>query len=161
MEQHTDYPFGSQVELTVGQSPDTPLTIALSAPDYLHVESLCVNDEPVSTAVQDGFMTLTRRFAPGDRIVLTYRFDAAWTGPDNRDIGDSAVRKAVYGPLVLGAPNGRPIGTNADAPLRKTSDGCCFVIEGTQDTLTPLYHLLDPGVSSAAGFRREVLVRRL
>ena len=160
VEQHTDYPFGSQVGLTVGESPETPVTVALTAPDYLHVESLCVNGEPVSTALRDGFMTVTRRFEPGDRIVLTYRFDAEWVDPDNRDIGDPVVRKAVYGPLVLGAPNGRPVGTVADAPLRKTSDGCRFVIEGTQDTLTPLYHLLDPGVSSSAGFSREVLVRR-
>ena len=160
MEQHTDYPFGSQVEFTIEESPDTLVTVALSAPDYLHVENLRVNGESVSTAVRDGFMAVTRRFEPGDRIVLDYSFDAEWVGPDNRDIGDSAVQKAVYGPLVLGAPAGKTIGTDTDAPLRKTEDGCRFVIEGTQDTLAPLYHLLDPNVSSATGFRREVLVRK-
>ena len=157
--QQTDYPFGNRVEFTVNESPDTPLTLALPAPSYLNVESLTVNGERTSAVVRKGFMTVTRRFVPGDRIVLDYSFDAGWLGPENKDMEGSAVRKAMYGPLVLGAPNGRSLTAGTEAPLQKTEDGYRFVIEGTQDTLTPLYHLLDPNVSSATRYSREVLVR--
>ena len=159
MKQETDYPFGSQVEFTVNQGPERNMTVALPVPSYLKVGRLTVNGQEITPAVKNGFITVTRKFIPRDKIVLEYSFDAGWEALDNKDIKDPSLRRAVYGPLVLGSKAKKQMTLAQESPLVRVGDSYQFVIEGTQDTLSPLYHLLDPQVSQAAKYHREVVAK--
>ena len=106
-----------------------------------------------------GFLRVSGHFDAGDTVALNYGFEPRWVPLENRDIAYKTLYKAMYGPLVLGY--------EADAPLELAgkefsivADGPdAFRIEGTEFRLTPLYHLLDPAVSSGANYHRMVTVK--
>lgn len=160
LEQRTEYPFGDRVEVTVTEAPARPVTLALAAPSYLRIGSLTVNGEEAATDRADGFVELQRTYRKGDRIVLEYAFDTRWEPLGNADIADKTLYKAMYGPLVLGYDAPAPIelhGRTAIVP----KDGYTFQIEGTPYRLRPLYHLMDPQVSSGTDYRKGVVARIL
>ncbi|HJB84507.1 MAG TPA: glycoside hydrolase family 127 protein [Candidatus Alistipes merdigallinarum] len=138
---------------------------------------------------QNGFVTATGRFAAGDTLTLTYGFDARWVRLENKDITDSTRYKAMYGPLVLGyeaetplefmgeveivpasdgrscavrgAKECRPVAAGKSGKNSFKRDGATFeIVEGTEHRFTPLYHLLDPAVSSGANYHRMVTVKK-
>ena len=136
---------------------------------------------------QNGFVMATGRFAAGDTLTLTYAFEARWVRLENKDITDTSRYKAMYGPLVLGyeaetpfefmgeveivpaadgrscavrgAKECRPVVAGKGGKNSFTRDGATFeIVEGTEHSFTPLYHLLDPAVSSGANYHRMVTV---
>lgn len=155
--QSTDYPFGSRVEFTLEKAPNREMSLAFFIPSYMN-DTLRVNGEKVTENKKDGFAILTRRFSTGDKIELDYAFTTSWQPLANKDISDTTLRKALYGPLVLGAKTTEPliVPENALPPVR-IGNRYEFLIEETGDTLKPLYHLMDPSVSLKNKYHREVI----
>ena len=155
--QSTDYPFGSRVEFTLEKAPDREMSLAFFIPSYMN-DTLRVNGEKVTANKKDGFAVLTRRFSTGDKIELDYAFTTSWQPLANKDISDTTLRKALYGPLVLGAKTTEPliVPENTLPPVR-IGNRYEFLIEETGDTLKPLYHLMDPSVSLKNKYHREVI----
>lgn len=157
LDQHTAYPFGDQVEVVITEAPQEQITIALTSPSYLKTESLTLNGETIPARFVQGFMEVDGSFKAGDKIVLKYSFDARWVPFENRDVTDKTLYKAMYGPLVLGYQADLPMELNTQAPIVKQGD--LFRVEGSDQVLAPLYHLLDPVVSSGASYHRMVAVK--
>ena len=121
-------------------------------------DTLRINGETVTASKKDGFAVLTRRFSSGDKVELDYAFSPSWQPLANKDISDTTLRKALYGPLVLGAKTTEPliVSENTLPPVR-IGNRYEFLIEETGDTLKPLYHLMDPSVSLKDKYHREVI----
>ena len=160
--QKTEYPFGQQMEMTLEKAPAKAISLAFFIPSYMSPDSLSVNGEKAAVETKNGFAVLTRRFSPGDRVTLDYSFTTAWQPLQNKDITDTTLRKALYGPLVLGTAQGRPFPATAatTTPPQRLGDSYRFLVESTGDTLTPLYHLMDPSVCLKDRYRRGVINSR-
>lgn len=157
LRQSTDYPFGSRVEFTLEKVPNREMSLAFFIPSYMN-DTLRINGETVTASKKDGFAVLTRRFSSGDKVELDYAFSPSWQPLANKDISDTTLRKALYGPLVLGAKTTEPliVSENTLPPVR-IGNRYEFLIEETGDTLKPLYHLMDPSVSLKDKYHREVI----
>lgn len=127
----SDYPFGDKVRFTFLNAPSSKeFVLSLVVPADVNVTGLTVNGMPTEIKPTEGFVHIKRIFEEGDSIVLTYEAEERKVS-----VGfDSSVYKIMRGPLVLSWPN----------------DG---------DSKIPLYHLMDPEVSSQSGFSRCVLTK--
>ncbi|MBP2708388.1 glycoside hydrolase family 127 protein [Microbispora sp. RL4-1S] len=73
VEMRTDYPWQGRVELTVedeGGRDEDPWTLALRVPAWCDTYAVSVGGETVDVPVQDGYVRLTRVWAPGTTLVL-------------------------------------------------------------------------------------------
>jgi hypothetical protein len=95
----TDYPFDEQIHFTVHTKKPVEFPLSLRIPQWCVAPSLLVNGIATPlTAVQNGFVTITRKFRQGDTITLTLPMSTALSHwPDN------AVA-LEHGPLVYALP---------------------------------------------------------
>ncbi len=125
MEQHTDYPFGNEVEFVVTEGAAREMELKLSAPAYMKNIGLTLNGEDVEAEAAEGFITLKRRFRAGDVVVLTYGFENE-TVPAVTAAGKS---KVMYGPLVLGQDDRTPLYHLMDPAVSKEAGYCRPVLK--------------------------------
>lgn len=155
--QNTRYPFDSTVVFRFEKAPRQALTLALPAPSYLRPDEITLNGETLPFKKENGFLLLTRTFAPQDEIALRYSFAPSWQPLLNRDIADTSLRKAMFGPLVLGNDGKNPMDPrDARQAPQRIGDSFRFTT-ASGDTLRPLYHLLAPDVSLRNKYRRGVI----
>ena len=159
LSQHTQYPFGDTVTFTVGKSGGALKTLSLRIPPYMHEPVITVNGKEIHAEIIKGFANITRTFSPGDTIKLQYSFRPSWEPLQNKDITDTSLHKAVYGPLVLGTASGQALNTKGLPAIERIDDTYDFIIANTCDTLRPLYHLMDPAVSLKNKYRRAVVAK--
>lgn len=159
LSQHTQYPFGDTVTFTVGKSGGALKTLSLRIPPYMHEPVITVNGKEIHAEIIKGFANVTRTFSPGDTIKLQYSFRPSWEPLQNKDITDTSLRKAVYGPLVLGTASGQALNTKGLPAIERIDGTYDFIIANTCDTLRPLYHLMDPAVSLKNKYRRAVVAK--
>lgn len=157
--QYTRYPFGDTVTFTVGKSVGEQKTLALRIPPYMHGAAITVNGETVPAEISGGFANITRVFSPGDKIELHYSFNPSWEHLQNKDITDTSLRKAMYGPLVLGTEADGTFSAKGLPVIERINGAYEFTAEGTSDTLRPLHHLMDPAVSLKNKYRRSVVAK--
>lgn len=100
----TDYPWHGTIALTVEDTPaDRPWTLALRVPQWCRAFRVTCGEsayDQENAPVTDGWLRLTRVWAPGDRVVLELALKARLTAADPRV---DAVRGCVAierGPLV-------------------------------------------------------------
>jgi hypothetical protein len=72
----TQYPWDGRIELTVRSAPDGPWTLALRIPDWCADYTVEVDGGPVEAGPEDGYLRLTRRWAPGSTVLLDLRMPA-------------------------------------------------------------------------------------
>jgi DUF1680 family protein len=97
----TDYPWSGVVTVTVVEEPGVPCAVAFRRPDWCESVDLRV-DGRAHPAVADerGYVAITRRWQPGEQIVVDLAMPARFTRPDRHV---DAVRGCVAverGPLV-------------------------------------------------------------
>lgn len=98
IEQKTGYPFDETITLTFRGEKAVSFPLSLRIPGWCHAPHLQVNGKTTPVTAKLGFVTLTRRFEPGDTLVLTLPMRLATTRwPDN----GIAVE---HGPLVFALP---------------------------------------------------------
>ncbi|GAA4206188.1 glycoside hydrolase family 127 protein [Microbispora amethystogenes] len=66
----TEYPWQGRIELTVTSEADTPWTLALRVPDWCDAYAVRIGGGPVTAPARDGYVRLTRVWAPGTTVVL-------------------------------------------------------------------------------------------
>lgn len=154
--QDTQYPLGDQITLTMNKMPGKEITVLLFVPEYMKVKKLILNGKPIEPVLAKSFLELKSKFKKGDQVVMEYTLEKHWLAPHTADLQNSNLRKAMFGPLVLGYQGDKPAITKNGAAIIQTGDNE-FMIEGTDIKLTPLYHLLDPQVSDKTNYRSEVL----
>jgi uncharacterized protein len=97
----TDYPWHGTIALTVEDTPaDRPWTLSLRVPQWCRDVRVRCGEESYDGPVTDGWLRLTRTWAPGDRVVLELALEPRLTAADPRV---DAVRGCVAierGPLV-------------------------------------------------------------
>jgi hypothetical protein len=97
---HTDYPWGGRIAVAVTAARSPESTLRLRVPGWCARATLELNGVPVDTEPSRGYLSLRRRWRPGDRIVLDLTMPPRITWP-HPDI--DAVRGCVAierGPLV-------------------------------------------------------------
>ncbi|MEU0811631.1 beta-L-arabinofuranosidase domain-containing protein [Streptomyces sp. NPDC005970] len=96
----TEYPWHGTVTVTVQEAPDAERTLSLRLPAWCTDHTLTVDGTPAEARVEDGWLRLTRAFAPGDTVRLALAMPPRLTAPSPRV---DAVRGCVAierGPLV-------------------------------------------------------------
>ena len=70
VEMRTSYPWQGRVELTVDPADATPWTLSLRVPAWCGSYTVLIDGVPDETAATDGYLRLTRAWAPGTRVVV-------------------------------------------------------------------------------------------
>lgn len=154
--QETQYPFGDHVTITLNKMPDKDISLSLFVPEYMQIKKLILNGNTIKHTFLNNFLEVKSKFNAGDRIDMEYALDIHWIETQSKDIKNPNLKKAMFGPLILGYQSDKPALVKAEATILRTGENE-FTVEGTDFKLMPLYHLLDPLVSDKMGYKREVL----
>ncbi len=93
--QSTNYPFEEQINFTFNSKQAVSFPLSLRIPAWCSEPKLAVNGAPVKIPpVNQSFITLRRRFKPGDRITLTLPMKLAVSRWPENGIG------VEHGPIV-------------------------------------------------------------
>ncbi|MGA8940001.1 MAG: beta-L-arabinofuranosidase domain-containing protein [Acidobacteriaceae bacterium] len=96
--QTTDYPFRDTITFKFAGAHEAHFPLSLRIPAWCKHPQLTFNQETVSLTPHNGFVTLNRRFRPGDMLMLTLPMALART---NWPYGGVALE---HGPLVYALP---------------------------------------------------------
>lgn len=97
--QATDYPFDERIHFTIRTSQAIHFPLSLRIPGWCETPRILVNEKQISVPqIQNGFMTLNRRFAPDDTVTLILPMRPAITYWPQNGIG------VEHGPLVYSLP---------------------------------------------------------
>lgn len=154
----TDYPYAGSVCLTVEQATiAAPKTLRLFVPPWADLShlSLTVNSEPAALAVEGGFAAVTRRFAVGDSIKLTFVFNLR-TEPTFGTDTAAGFQTFRHGPLLLGTDSA----DNSTPPLRTLRQIAPGTYQSGALRLAPLNDSLDLSPDKSRGDRRRILFAR-
>ncbi len=155
--QRTRYPLAGEVALDVlHASVAAPVTVRLHVPSWAAggPVQLCVNAAEQPCDVSDGFVTLRRQLAAGDRIRLSFPLGLRVEGIANpHNLGGH--HTFWHGPFVLGLPNaGEPEALPRDADLAPLGRGRYGV--GSR-VLAPIDDMLYLTPDAALNDRRQLL----
>ncbi len=97
----TDYPRTGRVAITVDSCGSESWTLSLRQPQWADLPALSVNGLPeIARAGTDGYLRLTRRWQPGDRVLLDLPMPVRVTLPDPRLDGVRGCVAVERGPVV-------------------------------------------------------------
>lgn len=96
----TGYPFQETVEITVRSAAAEPSALRLRIPSWARGATLTVGDEP-ERRVEPGWEDITRRWVPGDRLLLTLPTAPRYSWPHPRIDAQRGCAAVERGPLVL------------------------------------------------------------
>ncbi len=101
LRQETRYPAEGEVALVIDPAAPCDFTLALRLPGWAKTTTVLLNGEPVDTQqAVDGYLSLRRRWAAGDRVELSMTMPVAFVRA-NPQIGADQGRVALMrGPLV-------------------------------------------------------------
>jgi hypothetical protein len=117
IEQQTDYPWKSQINISIDPEKSTPFTVKLRIPGWLRDEVLpgdlyaytdnfsgkptvLVNSEQTNSELHDGYMVITKDWAPGDKITMELPMSVRTAKANDKVEEDMNKRSFEYGPLV-------------------------------------------------------------
>lgn len=93
--QTTDYPFNDQIKFTINTERPVKFPLSLRIPEWCKSPKVAVNDAKVDIKkIDNGFVTLDRKFKPGDTVTLTLPMETAVSQWPQNGIG------VERGPLV-------------------------------------------------------------
>jgi hypothetical protein len=97
--EETDYPFGEEIHFTIQSKKAVSFPLALRIPGWCRNPSLFLNEKPLPMPpVDSGFVRLSRRFSPGDKITLVLPMKIILSYWPANGIG------IEHGPLVYSLP---------------------------------------------------------
>ena len=95
--QHTDYPFGDSVILTIGENSTDICAVSLPVLPWAGSFAFYVNGHSIQPAQHNGFFILPHKPCAGDTIKVSFRLKNCQHG-----------HRCFYGPLLLGADADNP-----------------------------------------------------
>lgn len=120
--EETEYPLGNSVAFTL--SMEKPLKCSLHFPAYSWMSDVVVelNGKSIPTQEQDGFLAVSQKFQPNDRLTLHFRLLDRTLPLQNADNAlEGHTHRQMHGPLLMGR-------------------------EAGSSELRPVYHLMDQKV---------------
>ena len=100
LQQDSTYLDQGRSVLTVLEAPESEAAVALRIPGWTRSHRVTLNDAPLTTAPERGYLTIRRGWSPGDRITLEFGWEPrlVWGHPA---VADTAGRAALMlGPVV-------------------------------------------------------------
>jgi hypothetical protein len=154
--EQTQYPFSEHVRFQVlTNTLDFTPKLRWFAPSWFAQPQLRVNDQPVPTYLDQGFVVLDQPLRAGD--VVEYRFKLrSGKMPTEGFLTDPGYEKIYYGPLLLGCSPAPRVALPDHCELLRLS-GHEFRISGVPMKFTPVYHLMSPDITAAAHARTQIL----
>lgn len=157
LKQTTGYPFDGCVYLEVLASDLTePKTMRLHVPSWAESAVLKHNGQDVPAEVRQGFVSLTRVLAAGDRIELTFPVGLRKADRVNH-LSVPEVFSLRHGPLVLGLANTDGTVVRLDPGGLTCEGNACYRVNGMDRTLGPVNDLIHLPVEEALKDRRQIL----
>ena len=95
----TDYPWDGRVRVRVEDSPGT-WGLTVRVPHWAASATVTVNGDSVTDRPLEGWLTVTRAWAPGDELVLDLPLEPRFTRADSRVDADRASVALERGPVV-------------------------------------------------------------
>ncbi|MFI6254008.1 glycoside hydrolase family 127 protein [Streptomyces sp. NPDC051016] len=96
----TRYPWEGRITATVEQAPPSVTGFSLRIPAWCDRFQVKVNGAAVDVSARDGWVTVSRAFAPDDTLVLDLGMPVRFTRPDPRVDALRGMRALERGPLV-------------------------------------------------------------
>jgi hypothetical protein len=101
LEVRTTYPWSGRVEIAVRQAPEAECGIAVRVPDWSARASLSLGGEALDSGQDErGYLTVTRRWQPGDVLALDLDIAPRLTYPSRRADALRGTVAVQRGPLV-------------------------------------------------------------
>ncbi len=100
LEQKTDYPWSGEVQLTVTPASPSEFTLYLRIPAWSRRTVATVNGAAASNGSPGQYLALRRKWAAGDRIVLSLEMAPRLTAANPRIAEDAGKVAVERGPLV-------------------------------------------------------------
>ena len=98
--QRTKYPWAGSVDLSVSPAKPTEFAIYLRIPGWSQATQIKVNGTPVSGADAGHYLTVRRRWSPGDTINLQFDMNPQVMQANSRIVDDYGRVAVQRGPLV-------------------------------------------------------------
>lgn len=136
LEIETAFPRSSQVVVTVMPREAEEFTLRLRNPQWSEQTTLRVNGEAVSASAPGSYITLQRRWSPGDRVELAFDMKARLLdAPEGSNPAGRHFQAVTYGPIVLA----RDERTDAvyNRPVQVVADSCGLVALSPVTPLLP------------------------
>jgi uncharacterized protein len=95
-----DLPWSGRVAVQVTEAPPDPCGLALRIPSWSEAPELTVNGAPVAATATHGYLTVTRRWQPGDVLAWTFTLTPRWVYPHPRIDAVRGCTAIERGPLV-------------------------------------------------------------
>jgi uncharacterized protein len=155
----TSYPWEGRVRFEILETSDNePRVFRLLIPSWAQQPVITVDGHFEEGLVREGFVAIKRQWRAGNRLELAFTQRVMAQPPVNRangaDPGD--YHTFHYGPMILGHEGAEKIRLGQGVQFRREGQRD-FVAEGSQLTLRPIYHRLDPSVAVEKGYRRQIL----
>ncbi|MCL5065930.1 MAG: glycoside hydrolase family 127 protein [Firmicutes bacterium] len=98
--QDTEYPWEDRIDFTVSPEDERTFTLRLRIPDWAEAMEVSINGQVTDGPITDGYLALTRRWRPGDRVrlVLPMLVRPIYAHPGVRSIGAEVA--LARGPIV-------------------------------------------------------------
>ncbi|HEX8531675.1 MAG TPA: hypothetical protein VF646_16700 [Cytophagales bacterium] len=156
--EETAYPYEGRVRFTVTEStlPFAP-ELRLAAPSWTADHALRVNGKAIDFGREEGFVAATLPLRKGDVLEFTFALRSG-SRPAANPNTLAGYHRFYYGPLVLAYEGDTEITLPEQSQLvREGKD--TFRVQGQNVVLRPLTHLMNPQVSEAGKFKRQILFK--
>jgi len=160
LSQTTNYPFGGQVNLVINASKPFQVPLKIFIPDWASDFKLTNNNVPVKYEVEKGFIKVTMAGESTSSLKLQFDMEQKVLIEPKSENDVSEVYRFMSGPLLLGYKhNGEEISFTSAPKLLKTQQNNSWkATDGTHEyELTSVYHLLNPEVSKANEYKKQIL----
>lgn len=157
LKQTSSYPMAGQVEFEVTEcSNNDIISLELFAPSWSYRHKLYLNGRALKFKISGGFLIADSKLQQGDRLVLKFGQRTSVTPMENEAYAKPGYYSIKYGPLVLGYENTKTedILFRSIPKVKRISDRA-WVAEN--QTLTPVFHIMDPTVNKENGHSKQVL----
>jgi DUF1680 family protein len=140
MVQKTNYPWDGKVSITVNPEVSKNFTVKVrvpnrsvstlykSTPEIGGIKSFTVNGQAASTAIDKGYLTVTRQWQKGDKIDVEFPMGVQRIVADERVKADNGMVCLRYGPLIYSfesvdnGPLNKPVAGNSPLTAQYVPD---------------------------------------
>ena len=160
LSQTTDYPFGGQVNLVINASKPFQVPLKIFIPEWTNDFKVTANNVPVTYEVDNGFIKVTLAGESTSSLKIEFELEQKVLKEPKSENGASEMIRFMSGPLLLGYNHtGEEISFISAPKLLKTAQKNSWSASyGDREVaLTSVYHLLNPAVSKASEYKKQIL----
>lgn len=157
--QESAYPFSGKVTFEILRSEasgEVPWKLFVAS--WMKNPRLTIHGRKVSSREKDGFLQCKVPLQQGTRLVFEFDQRLDFGHRVNHHYGDKTLRGITYGPLVLGTASSGDVSLPGSPLLERTGERA-WRLKGTAQHFSPVYHLMDAGVTKESGYHKQILFK--